>query len=797
MHPSLHSLSAFLLAAACSAAFAQPANAAMTTPGEAPEAMCGASPSQTIGSFHAPLAEQYIWTADDAAVITHPQELSRLKRDDFKVEPHFFRTSFTLAQPPPKATLYVAGPRIAHVWINGNLVTTLHYNGSHHIGFAAMAIHVAPFLRTGDNTLALEVVRGYGSHHHTNSLQTSWLNSGEVLAVKILPADQGVPASPLLQSDATWKSTTTPSSGWQSPHFNDAAWKPVATLGGIESNIDFFQWNADAGMYAWPGYLGEAPYLANCLLPPATTTATTDGLLLDFGHELNGRLLITARTHAVHATIRYGESLGELLHQPFLGDISLDAPAGHIAHGPKTGFRYALVRYADPKPKANVAAEAIAYPASQVASFESSDPTLNRIWNTAVDTAHLSMQDSILDGIKRDRGRWAGDNEVIDRVIADVYGDARLVRAGLEDSIGNAPVTGPVNGLPGYSAWWVISESEYVMRWGDLPQLGNVHSRMLQLLALMQRDLDAHNIYAAKGGGKPFVDWAPEFSSDSPEARRAVHFEYLLAFRRAAWLLRLVGDNAHSQQYDALADAMTTAAQQFLTNAQGAFGDRWQTNAIAVLAGAVQTPAQRRAVWSVLARTVAERKSYDVITPYYGSYLLAAMAELGHRQQALAWMRAYWGSMLNAGATSFWEAWDPQWAASDPHARLQADDKVGYYTSLSHGWSSSPAAWLLEQIIGVTSRQPGDQRVQVRPDLAGLQWIKGAVATPLGALRVEAAPARIAVTTPSGMTAEVLLPAGRWQCNGRSIGTTAATGDPGVSTIWNQAGQLLCIRQSQ
>ena len=782
-------LGGFLLAAAC----ACPAQSDHPFVRAASEPLCSASTTLTVGSFHTPLTAQYIWTANDAAVLTEPRDLSRIKRNDWKIEPHFFRKKFTLTSIPANATLYIAGPRSAHVWLNGQPVAVLRFDGGHHIGFATLSANVAPYLRIGSNVLAFEVVRGYGSHHHTNSLATRWLNSGEVLATEILPAAPGIAALPLLQSDSTWRSTTSADPGWQQPGFNDAAWKPVTSLGGIESNIDFSQWNADAGMYAWPGYFGEAPYMANCFLPPATTTQTPNGLLLDFGRELNGRLLLAAHTQDLHATIRYGESMGELLHAPFLGDLPLNVPPGHTARGPKTGFRYALVK--NVSSDTTISAESIFYPAQAIGSFRSSDARLNRIWQTAVDTAHLSMQDSILDGIKRDRGRWIGDDEVIHRVVADVYGDSRLVRSGLEDAIGPAPVNGPVNGLPGYSAWWVISEFEYVQRWGDLDQLRSVQGRMLQLLALMERDLDARHIYAAKDGGKPFVDWAPGLSGDSPEARRAVHFEYLLAFRRAATLLRLTGDTASAAHYDALASEMTTAAQTSLAETPGGFGDRWQTNAIAVLAGAVTSEAQRQAVWRVLARTVTTRKPSDIITPYYGNYLLSAMAALGHRAEALAWMRFYWGGMLDAGATSFWEAWDPAWAGPDPHARLQADDKVGYYASLAHGWSSGPAAWLIEQILGLTPLAPGDRLMQIRPDLAGLQWAQGDIATPQGAVRVEATPQHIAVKLPAGITAEILLPAGRWTCNGRALANSSASDDR-IRTTWSQPATLNCVRQT-
>jgi hypothetical protein len=99
----------------------------------------------------------------------------------------------------------------------------------------------------------------------------------------------------------------------------------AAALGPIEGNIDLFQWNADAGRYAWPGYMGMSKplrtyelkpeavthiYAAHSrltgldaltrpsatpfaiTLPNISTDAEAPSLLLDFGREISGRLLV-------------------------------------------------------------------------------------------------------------------------------------------------------------------------------------------------------------------------------------------------------------------------------------------------------------------------------------------------------------------------------------------------------------------------------------------------------------------------------------------------------------------------
>ena len=54
----------------------------------------------------------------------------------------------------------------------------------------------------------------------------------------------------------------------------------------------------------------------------------------------------------------------------------------------------------------NVKFDASFWPAQENGRFESSDPDLNRIWNTAVATLRSNIHDFYLDGIRRDGLLW-------------------------------------------------------------------------------------------------------------------------------------------------------------------------------------------------------------------------------------------------------------------------------------------------------------------------------------------------------------------------------------------------------
>jgi hypothetical protein len=64
-----------------------------------------------------------------------------------------------------------------------------------------------------------------------------------------------------------WTSATKVANGWETGAQTGVDWRPVQSTGSIESTVELFQWNADAGMYDWPGYDGISGYLAHMNIP--------------------------------------------------------------------------------------------------------------------------------------------------------------------------------------------------------------------------------------------------------------------------------------------------------------------------------------------------------------------------------------------------------------------------------------------------------------------------------------------------------------------------------------------------
>lgn len=760
---------------------------------------------------HTPLPEEYIWTAGDITAKHRDHNKFPWSSIDRRTAPHYFRGHFHLAKIPISGTIYIAGPRSARVYLNGTLLGDFSTNTDQPINFRVFHADATKALRTGDNVVCIEAVRGKGVVTTGSPITTQQLAYGEVLAVKLVAAPFGQADAPaLLISNKDWRSKSTLTPSWQQPSFDDSNWPHVESLGPIESNIDFFQWSVDAGMYGWPGYQGMSPWLRTLTLSPAEITHVYPGagsfdhiadltqhgtaasspftitfhqpdpsdaeaptFLLDFGREIAGRIVFQSESSTdTLVSIAYGESELEALATGisttqrggnYLGTNLLTIPPHGVARGPKSAFRYVRIRFLRGAPITSfrsIHAEAIVYPVEYAGSFESSDPVLNRIWETSAYTAHLCMQDDIWDAPKRDRGRWAGDLDVEAPTILTAFGDTKL----LEDTLTHiAEITGPnqpVSGITGYTAQWVTTLATLYQDSGDRAFVESQHDALLRLLQTMDNDLDPTTSLLkkdAKGWG--FVDWSPGLYGATADTAIGTTLEFLRAYQAAPALLRADNDESNAKLYEQKAARLQQAAREaLLSPTTQTVGQTWQLNTLSVLTNL--NPAANPAIWTKVFSTVKQDAPTDqVISPYFNAYLIKAMSQTGHSREALRWLRDYWGGMLAEGATSFWESYDLRWPKSNYHLSLEADGTSGYFVSLAHGWSSGPLPWISENILGIRPTAPGYAAVELRPNLLGLAYARGSVATPHGPIRLSLDSKTLSIDLPEGVeSAELYLP---------------------------------------
>lgn len=717
------------------------------------------------------------------------------------------RRAFNLTEAPKTATIYATGDDTVAVWVNGQKIidTPNIENGWN----TTQTASIAPLLHPGKNILAVQ-----------------GKNEGPVGAVL---AELVVDGKSLLRSDASWKllEAPTPPPDWTSANFNDTGWKAATVIAPLGQG----PWrNVVTG---WPGMTADAWYMAHKTLwpvaietlhgtltgnakgAPLTVSAGADGtpaqVIVDFGQEFAGRLVLRG-TDGASIKIRTGEWRAACFHAaPALdngGPFDLKLNAATDATTPYSAFRYALLTFPEKRAVSLTKLEFDHkyYPVAYRGSFSCSDPLLTRIWYTGAYTAHACMQEEIWDAPKRDRGLWSGDLLPTGKTIDVAFGDDFLMRHSLVElrkrAQGNKPDTAlpddEINTIPGYSATWLIALADYYRYRGDAAFLQSQHQLMVSLLEFQKTDFDANSLFFNPRHKWTFVDWASGVITQSPEGYHATHLMIIRGLREAVYLLREMGDNANADKYATWANTLTAAARQnYLDTATATYGNRLQTNAMAIYAGAA-TPAQQDAIFQKILRadsptwkmgTPYTNTDAYAMTPYFGFYVLDNLGALGKTQEGVDLIRRYWGGMLGRGATTFWEKFDPNF----PDPKTVLDNMP--YISLCHGWSTGPTSYLSERVLGVRPTSGGFKTVSIAPFLGALQWAQGTVPTPQGSIGVRALKVgsgqNITVTLPPGVRAEVKLRGAKIMLNRKHAAITRlANGDSSVSLVKSGIYQL-------
>jgi hypothetical protein len=483
--------------------------------------------------------------------------------------------------------------------------------------------------------------------------------------------------------------------------------------------------------------------------PPCVLAATSNasaGVLLDFGKEIQGYLELftpmTASKDPVRVRIRFGESASEAMaelggkqnaqNDHALRDQIVTLPwLGKITVGP-SGFRFARIDAIDPVRPAHISqVRAILQirDIPYIGSFRCDDERLNRIWQVGAYTVHLNMQDYLWDGIKRDRLVWIGDMHPEVSTIQAVFGFNDVVPRSLDLTRDITPVTEWMNGISSYSMWWVLIHEDLWMHQGNRDYLAAQQSYLTQLLKRLA------NLIGPDGkeriDGMRFLDWPS--SPNQQGVTAGLQGLLVMTLESGARLLTALGDTDTAR----ICTEAAARGRRVVPDVNGS------KSGAALLSLAGMLDAKKTA------ESVLKIGGPKDVSTFYGFYVLQALAKSGDTDTALDFIRIYWGTMLDLGATTFWEDFNLEWTNNaaridelvppgkkDVHGDFGAYCYEGFRHSFCHGWASGPTAWLSQNVLGIKPLEPGFKRVRIVPQLGNLKWAEGVYPTPAGPIRV-------------------------------------------------------------
>lgn len=332
---------------------------------------------------------------------------------------------------------------------------------------------------------------------------------------------------------------------------------------------------------------------------------------------------------------------------------------------------------------------------------EGTDPMIRRIYDTGLKTLSECMQTVYEDGPKRDQRLWIGDLYLESLANACSFGNHALTRrclyllAALADEDGWLHATVYEYPQPepqynqhtmDYSLLYGVALLEYLKATGDMTtarELWPVVARQIEIARTYLKDY----LYDMQKQPQWWLvfDW-----KDDLDRHASVQGLMTFAVERGWELAQMVGRERDVRDWPDLVKRMRRASRR-------AFYD---ADAGVVVSGPQRQVSYLSQVWMILSGTLSPKEGARAMTavlndptayrpgsPYAYHYVIEALIACGMRDEAREQLLEYWGGMVERGADTFWEVYDPMDDCKSPY---------GFYpvNSYCHAWSCTPVYFI-------------------------------------------------------------------------------------------------------
>jgi alpha-L-rhamnosidase len=547
-----------------------------------------------------------------------------------------------------------------------------------------------------------------------------------------------------INSDDTWLVT-----------FEDKEWIDES---GKTSDISATKWlNAGSWNFNSPTQLPSQYKLPTKKLNAVSQTKINKSTtLVDFGKETFGFIKLHQIKGNGKISIYYGESKEEALDEKEAMTLDRIKIANVEAKDTimllSKAFRYVNV-VVDGEVEFGEVSMLYEYAdIQQKGSFNCNDDQINKILEVAKYTLELNTREFFIDGIKRDRWVWSGDAYQSYLMNYYSYFDNPTVKRTILALRGKDPVTAHINTIVDYTFYWFVSVYDYYLYSGDKKFLEQIYPKMQTLMDYCLARRNKNGLIEGLSGDWTFIDWAAGLSK-----KGEISFEQML-FARSLEAMSVCADVANDKinavKYQALATDLKSKLFKLYWNPkkQALVHSRVngkQTDNVTRYANMFGiffnyfTETQKQQVKKAVLLNNSIQK---ITTPYMRFYELEALCAMDEQKFVLQEMKDYWGGMLSLGATSFWEEYNPTKQGNE-HLSMYGRK---YGKSLCHAWGASPIYLLGKYYLGIKPTSTAYANYEVKPNLGGLQWMKGAVPTPNGNIELEVYETAIKITSPIG-----------------------------------------------
>ena len=478
---------------------------------------------------------------------------------------------------------------------------------------------------------------------------------------------------------------------------------------------------------------------------PVNTDKREDGTLYDFRKEVYGYLLIDSSTDdKLH--VSYGESLSEAVDIKF-STVQEDISGKTSYRLRPRAFRYIFIPNSHSDLK--VSADFEYLPLEYKGSFHSDSDDVNKIWDMCAYTLLLTSREVQLEAVKRDRWLWGGDAYQAYKFNNYLFFDKEIIRRSTIALRGKEPVYEHINTIADYSLFWIIGLYEYYLFYKDDEFIKFIYPKAVSLLDFCRKRVNGEGFIKRVPGDWIFIDWA-NIDKSGESCISAEQMLYIAANNSMAKLSEIVGDD--KSKFEKEAQILKEKVNAFFWDGEkGAYIDNYESgkrnvtrhaNIFAIL----YDIASKEQAESICKNVLFNDEIEKITTPYFEGYELEVMGKLSEFDFIENKIRTYWKGMLDLGATTVWEEFDPS-LTGDEHYAMYGKK---YDKSLCHAWGAAPIYLLGRFFMGVYPTSPGFETFSVKPHLGGFGFIEGCVPIMGGEVKIKLDGNSLSVTATKG-----------------------------------------------
>lgn len=442
-------------------------------------------------------------------------------------------------------------------------------------------------------------------------------------------------------------------------------------------------------------------------------------IILDFGRHCTGRFSMDIRSVGspmdapLYLRLRFAEVPAELAHESEEYDgwlsrswiqeefIHLDVLPVRLELPRRYAFRYVELTVIDTSPKwaAVFTNPEVLCASSAPGNAETvpvpKDPELARIYEVGLHTLQECMTDVFEDGPKRDRRLWLGDLRLQALASYASEDNPDLVKRCLYLFAGMTSEEGEISAnvftqpspqpddtfLFDYSLFFASVLHDFLQQHPDEMVLEDLYPVAKKQMDLALQQVDEEGRLHLQKDRPVFVDWSQEFAKDT--AGQAImiytlkHFIELTRMKRedtAPYVKQLekLENDARNRLYDPEKKLFRAGEEGTEYNIASQV---WM-----VLAGVFGQMKNREIMTEAIQQLFPVK---GIATPYMYHHVTEALFQAGLKQEAVGLMKAYWGKMIELGADTYWEAFDPDQPDYSPYGSP-------IISSYCHAWSCTP-----------------------------------------------------------------------------------------------------------